>query len=105
MQEFVKGVFYLGAGLAFMTKEKIEELKKDLIDRGKMTQDEGRQFVDDLMKKSEQAKADVEKKVREVVAEQLERMKVATTDDIAELRKQIEELRIMLEHSRKSAKQ
>ena len=105
MQEFVKGVFYLGAGLAFMTKEKIEELKKDLIDRGKMTQDEGRQFVDDLMKKSEQAKADVEKKVREVVAEQLERMKVATTDDIAELRKQIEELRITLEHSRKPPKQ
>ena len=105
MQEFVKGVFYLGAGLAFMTKEKIEEVKKDLIDRGKMTQDEGRQFVDDLMKKSEQAKADVEKKVREVVAEQLERMKVATTDDIAELRKQIDELRITLEHSRKPAKQ
>jgi polyhydroxyalkanoate synthesis regulator phasin len=105
MQEFVKNFFYLGAGLAFMTKEKIEELKKDLIDRGKMTQDEGKQFVDDLVKKSEQAKADVEKKVREVVAQQMEKIKVASTEDIAGLRKEIEELRGMLEHSRKPGKQ
>jgi polyhydroxyalkanoate synthesis regulator phasin len=104
MQELLKNVFYLGAGLAFMTKEKIEELKKDLIDKGKMTQDEGRQFVDDLVKKSEKAKEDVEKKVRELVDSRLEKMKVATTDDLAELRKQIEELRAMIEEKRKPAK-
>jgi polyhydroxyalkanoate synthesis regulator phasin len=104
MQELLKNVFYLGAGIAFMTKEKIEELKKDLIDKGKMTQDEGRQFVDDLVNKSEKAKADVEKKVRDLVDEQLAKMKVATSDDIAELRKQIEELRAMVEEKQKAAK-
>lgn len=101
MQELIKNALYLGAGIAFMTKEKIEELRQDLVERGKMTQEEGKQFVDDLAKKSEQAKADVEKKVRELVADQLAKMKVATTDDLAELRKQIEELRTMVEHSRK----
>lgn len=104
MQDLLKNVFYLGAGFAFMTKEKIEELKKDLIDKGKMTQDEGKQFVDDLIKKSEKAKVDAEKKVRDLVEEQLERMKVATSDDIAELRKQIDELRAMVEEKRKVAK-
>jgi len=104
MQELLKNVFYLGAGFAFMTKEKIEDLKKDLIDKGKMTQDEGRQFVDDLVKKSEKAKEDVEKKVGELVADKLEKMKVATSDDIAELRKQIDELREMIEEKRKHAK-
>ncbi|HBI15564.1 MAG TPA: hypothetical protein DDY20_08645 [Desulfobulbaceae bacterium] len=104
MQELLKNVFYLGAGFAFITKEKIEDLKKDLIDKGKMTQDEGRQFVDDLVKKSEKAKEDVEKKVGELVADKLEKMKVATSDDIAELRKQIDELREMIEEKRKHAK-
>jgi polyhydroxyalkanoate synthesis regulator phasin len=104
MQELLKNVFYLGAGLAFMTKEKIEELKKDLIDKGKMTQDEGKQFVDDLIKKSEKAKADVDKKVRELVDDQLAKMKVATSDDITELRKQIDALRAMVEEKRKPAK-
>ena len=104
MQDLLKNVFYLGAGFAFMTKEKIEELKKDLIDKGKMTQDEGKQFVDDLIKKSEKAKADAEKKVRDMVNEQLDRMKVATSDDIADLRKQIDDLRAMVEEKRKAAK-
>lgn len=104
MQDLLKNVFYLGAGFAFMTKEKIEELKKDLIDKGKMTQDEGKQFVDDLIKKSEKAKADAEKKVRDLVNEQLDRMKMATSDDIAELRKQIDDLRAMVEEKRKAAK-
>ena len=104
MQELLKNVFYLGAGLAFMTKEKIEELKKDLIDKGKITQEEGRQFVDDMIKKSEQAKADAEKKVRELVDDRLAKMKVASSDDIAELRKQIDELRSMVEEKKKTAK-
>lgn len=104
MQDLLKNVFYLGAGFAFMTKEKVEELKKDLIDKGKMTQDEGKQFVDDLIKKSEKAKADAEKKVRDLVDEQLSRMKVATSDDIADLRKQIDDLRAMVEEKRKPAK-
>lgn len=103
MQDLLKNVFYLGAGLAFMTKEKIEELKKDLIDKGKMTQDEGKQFVDDLIKKSEKAKADVDKKVRELVDDQLAKMKVATSDDLTELRKQIDELRAKVEEKRMPA--
>lgn len=101
MQELIKNFLYFGAGVAFMTKEKIEELKKDLVDKGKMTQDEGKQFVDELMKKSEKAKADVEKKVQELVAARLDKMKVATTDDLDELRRQIDELRLMVEHGRK----
>lgn len=103
MQELIKNVLYLGAGIAFMTKEKIEELRKDLVERGKMTKEEGREFVDDLAKKSEQAKADMEKKVQELVADRLAKMKVATTDDLADLRKQIEELRTVVEHGRKHA--
>lgn len=105
MQELLKNVFYLGAGFAFMTKEKIEELKKDLIEKGKMTQDEGKQFVDDMIKKSENAKADAEKKVRELVDDRLAKMKVATSDDIAELRRQIDELRAMMVEEKKKTAQ
>ena len=50
MKDLLRDIFYMGAGAAFMTKEKVEELKKELIDKGKMTQEEGKQFVDDLVK-------------------------------------------------------
>lgn len=102
MQEFIKNIFYLGAGAAFATKDKIEEIKNDLIEKGKMTQDEGKQFVDDLVKKSEKAKADMEKRVREVVSEQMDKMNMATKDDLADLQKQVLELRKMIEKSQKA---
>jgi len=97
MQELIKNLFYLGAGAAFVTKEKIEELKAELVKKGKMTQDEGKQFVDDLMKKSEEMKKEIDEKIKKVVAEQLDKMEVAKSDDIADLRAQMQELREQIE--------
>ena len=97
MKEMLKNIFYIGAGAAFLTKEKLEELKTDLIEKGKMTQDEGRQFVDDMVKKSEDVKTQLEKQVQDTVAEQLKKMNVANSDDVAELRTQIEDLRSTIE--------
>ena len=53
-------MFYIGAGAAFLTKEKLEELRTELIEKGKMTQDEGKQFIDDIVKKSEEAKTQLD---------------------------------------------
>ena len=103
MQELIKSIFYLGAGAAFATKDKIDEIKNDLVEKGKMTQEEGKQFVDDLMKKSENARDNMEKKVREVVTEQMDKMNIATKDDLADLQNQVQELRKMLEKSQKAA--
>jgi polyhydroxyalkanoate synthesis regulator phasin len=102
MQEFIKDIFYLGAGAAFVTKEKIEELKNDLIEKGKMTQEEGKQFVDDLLKKSEKSRKDLENRIQDTVVEQMKKMNVATGDDIADLKKQIRELRKMIEKEQKT---
>lgn len=102
MQDFIKDVFYLGAGAAFVTKEKLEEFKKELVEKGKMTQEEGKQFVDDLLKKSEKSKKDLEKRIQDTVVEQMKKMNVATGDDIADLKKQIRELRKMIEKEQKT---
>jgi len=52
MRELLKSVVYTGIGAAFLTKEKIEALKDDLVEQGKISQDEGKQFVDELVKKT-----------------------------------------------------
>ena len=67
------------------------------MEKGKLTQDEGKQFVDDLIKKSEEMKKDIDEKIKKVVAEQLDKMDVAQSDDIADLRSQIQELREQIE--------
>ena len=50
-----------------------------------------------MFKKSEEAKDQIEQKIQEAVTDQLRKQNVATGDDIAELKSQVEELKAMLE--------
>ena len=97
MKDMLKNMFYIGAGAAFLTKEKLEELRAELIEKGKMTQDEGKQFIDDMVKKSEEAKNQLDQQIRDAINAQLKKMDVATADDIAQLRIQVEELKVLVE--------
>lgn len=96
MKEMLKNVLYAGIGAAFLTKEKIEELKADLIEKGKMSQEEGKQFVDDLLRKSEKAKDQLDLWINKRVEDRIDQLNLATKDEIAELRRKIEELQVAL---------
>jgi polyhydroxyalkanoate synthesis regulator phasin len=96
MKEMLKNVVYAGIGAAFLTKEKIEELKGDLIEKGKMSQEEGRQFVDDLLRKSEKAKDQLDLWINKRVEDRVNQLNLATKDEIAELQRKIEELQVAI---------
>lgn len=97
MKETLKTMFYIGAGAAFLTKEKLEELKTELVAKGKVTQEEGKQLLEELTQKSEDAKSQLDQKIQNAVAEQLKKFKMASSDDVAELKSQVDELKAMLE--------
>ncbi len=96
MKEMLKNALYVGLGAAFLTKEKIEELKADLIEKGKMSQEEGKQFVDDLLRKSEKAKDQLELWINKRVEDRIKQLNLATKDEIAELERKIEELQVVV---------
>jgi polyhydroxyalkanoate synthesis regulator phasin len=96
MKEILKNVVYASIGAAFLTKEKIEELKGELIEKGKMSQEEGKQFVDDLLRKSENAKDQMELWINKRIEERVHQLNLATKDEIAELQRKIEELQVAL---------
>ena len=92
MFEIIKKTMLTGIGLAAVTREKIEEIAEDLIEKGQITEKEGKEFIDELMKKSEQARTDLEKKVEDIVRKALKKMNVATKEDIAGLEKKIRQM-------------
>jgi polyhydroxyalkanoate synthesis regulator phasin len=96
MKELLKNVVYAGIGAAFLTKEKIEELKGDLIEKGKISQEEGKQFVDDLLRKSEKAKDQLDLWINKRVEDRIQQLNLATKDEIAELQRKIEELQVVI---------
>ncbi|NLX18766.1 MAG: hypothetical protein GXY53_05715, partial [Desulfobulbus sp.] len=100
MKEILKSFMYAGIGAAFMTKEKVEELKSELIAKGRMSQEEGKQFVDDLLRKSEKAKDQLDLWITKRVEDRVRQLNLATKDEIAELQRKIEELQVAINKDR-----
>ena len=96
MKEMLKDLWYIGLGAAFYTKEKIEELRAELVGKGKMSQEEGKQFFEELLRRSEKAKDQLDLWINRRVEERIAQFNLATRDEVAELRRQIEELQVAL---------
>ncbi|MCK5509194.1 MAG: hypothetical protein KAI50_11835 [Desulfobacterales bacterium] len=92
MFDIIKKVMLTGVGLAAMTKDKVEELAGDLAKKGKLSEKEGKKLVDDLLKKSEKAKDDLEKDIERVVKNTMKKMNLAGAEDLSNLTKQVKKL-------------
>ena len=89
MFDLIKKAMFTGLGVAYMTKEKIEELARDLTEKGKLSEKEGKEFVEELKKKSEEARKGAQEQIEKVVNTTLKKMNVATQDDLQNLEKKI----------------
>ena len=58
MIDLIKKTLLTGVGLAVMTKDKVEELGRDLVSQAKLSESEGREFVDSLMNQAESARSE-----------------------------------------------
>lgn len=92
MVDLFRNIMYAGAGLAFMTKEKAEEIGKDLVKRGKVSEEEAKAFIKDLSNKSREAKAKIETQVENIVKATLKKMNLITMDEFAKLENRLKAL-------------
>jgi len=49
MLDSIHKMFLAGVGLAAMTKDKIDEHVKELVEKGKLTEKEGREVADEML--------------------------------------------------------
>jgi polyhydroxyalkanoate synthesis regulator phasin len=92
MVELIKKTVLAGVGLAFMTKEKAEEAAKKIVLEAKIAEGEGKKFVDELLKKSEEARKSVEKLVDTAVHTAVTKLDIPTRTEIKKLENRIREL-------------
>jgi len=96
MKELLKNIAYTGVGAAFFTREKIEALKDDLVEQGKIKEDEGKEFVRELVKKTASIKDSLDLKISQIIEREIKKLDIPTNADFADLRRQVEELQIAL---------
>ncbi len=93
MLELVKKTMLTGIGLALLAKDEVEDLAKELVDRGKMTEQDGKKFLSDLQKRYEEVQGKLEERVEKTVKEFLKKADVVTADDLKAIKKEIRELK------------
>ena len=104
MADIIKRTLQVGVGLALKTWEEVEDLAKELIKKGKMSEKEGRKFLDDLQKKYEDSQKKLEARVEKIVKEWLKKADVVTGDELKALRKEIRELKKMISNETKKTR-
>ena len=92
MLDSIHKMFLAGVGFAAMTKDKIDEHIKELVEKGKLTEKEGREIADDMLEKSKQAKEDLEKQVEKLVQQTLGTLQIPSKKEVEELAARIEKL-------------
>ena len=67
----------------------------------KLTEEEGRKLVDELLNHSEETRKELEKKINDQVKNALDKAGVATKEDLNELKKMIDKLQKRIEEKTK----
>ena len=92
MIDLLKRTLYVSVGIVSMTKEKVEELGKKIAEEAKLSETEGKQFVDELLKKSDETKAYIEKMIAEKTEAALKMLNIPSREELAKLEERISKL-------------
>jgi polyhydroxyalkanoate synthesis regulator phasin len=92
MIELFKKTMLMGVGLAAMTKDRVEEMAREVAKSADMSADKGQQFVREVLDRAEKARDDFESTVQKAVNDNLRKTDLPTRDDIERLNARLERL-------------
>ncbi len=97
MIDLIKKAVLTGIGVASLTKEKMEEISKEFVEKGKLSEEEGEKLVADMLKRAEDSRKSLEKQTEKIVDTTLGKMQLVRASDISELKAEMKELRKEME--------
>ncbi|RXA17802.1 hypothetical protein EQO05_11635 [Methanosarcina sp. MSH10X1] len=92
MRESVRKLGLIGAGLWAITEDRVNDLVKELVDKGDISREEGKKAVQDMLEERKKQKLDLEKKISEKIQESISKADIFTKKDMRELESRIETL-------------
>ena len=98
MENLIKKVLYTGVGVVAATTERLQHVIDDLVERGKLSEEEGKKVVDDVVKNTEIHKDQYETRFKRIVDATYEKLNIPVpqTDAIAKLEKRVKSLEVKL---------
>jgi polyhydroxyalkanoate synthesis regulator phasin len=102
MFEQIKKTFDKGVELAFSTKDKIQQSVLEIAKENNLTKEEAKKLLDQVMKKSEEIKGNLEVKITELQKAAIEKMNLVSKKELTTLEERIVKLEKQLNIHSKS---
>lgn len=102
--DMIKNFIYAGVGLATTTTEKAKETINDLVEKGKISDTEGKKIMDDFFKSTENTKEEFEtkwKKLNDTLTSKFDFISNKESDEVKVLKSRIADLEEKLAASTK----
>ncbi len=93
MQDLLKKALSLGLGALLVSKDKIEDVVNELVKKGELGQEEGKNLVNELIGKGEASMNEIEVKIEKIVKSVTEKLSLPTRKELNELKSEIEQLK------------
>lgn len=93
--DMIKNFIYAGVGLATTTTEKAKETINDLVEKGKISDTEGKKIMDDFFKSTENTKDEFEtkwKKLNDALTSKFDFISNKESDEVKALKSRIADL-------------
>ncbi len=97
MIEIIRKIGLIGIGAWALTEEKINEISKDLVEKGEINKEEGKKFVRELIDEQKKQKNELESKISEKVKETFGKAEMETKNEIRHLERKIDKLEEAIE--------
>lgn len=91
-KELLKKIAYLAIGIFSPDSNHFSEMVDEWIEKGIMTEEEGRKFVEDIVDKVKNVRTDIEENVLKQSQQFYENIHIATTEQLETLAKRVSAL-------------
>lgn len=92
VRELLEKSILMTVGAAALTAEKAQSIINELIEKGKVSKDEGKTMFEELMERAKKEGQDVRGKIDQGLQRSVRELGVATKDDINEINKHLREI-------------
>ncbi len=92
MLEFIKKSIYIGAGLASLTAEKIEEAVAEIVKKGELSEKQGKELLQELLDRSAKTRREISEKIERMIQETMQKFNLPTRKEMDELKARIDQL-------------
>ncbi|HON09873.1 MAG TPA: phasin family protein [Chitinispirillaceae bacterium] len=92
MLDLLRKSIYAAVGLAMVTREAAEEIGRKIAMEAKMSEIEGKKFIDELIKRTDEARSSLEKLVNEKIESTLKKLNIPSRTELEDIKCRLSKL-------------